>query len=476
MHRPPEGVQGARVTQLPSIKLVLKELSGRNAATTLDAGSLEKLLQRQAQVRVTCGAISPIPTSHTRPGADAARRGPVLLQGCLVSAAHFLQAGAKQLTPPVPSGSRGGRGHVDAGGTRRSRRRLPWPFAWPRTSAAAEAPGPSGSAGQGALFGRALAALCSQDGTLPQPIQDLLALLNEHGPSTEGIFRLAAGERASREIREALDSGVEVQLQSQPVLLLAVIFKDLLRKIPSKLLDVQLYEEWMSALQQTSRQERLAALREVASKLPEANLLLLRHLLSLLHNISGNVATSKMTARNLAICLGPNLLSPPQELPLDVLVQEMGKVTQLVEFLIDHHEELLGEEVAGLASKGDEEPPAPQMAPETAEVPPVALESNHQNSSSGERRCPFTAWIPRMSSAAWASSSTLRPQHHLGGGEGIVTVSFCSGRKVPPARPGARAAPSDPSQPSQEALRAHSSAPPANAHPLAHLPKWGAGL
>lgn len=91
-------------------------------------------------------------------------------------------------------------------------------------------------------------------------------------------------------------------------------------------------------------------------------------------------------------------------------------------------------------------------------------------------RCPFTAWIPRMSSAAWASSSTLRPQHHLGGGEGSVTVSFCSGWKAPPARPGARAAPSDPSQPSQEALRAHSSAPPANAHPLAHLPKWGAGL
>lgn len=180
----------------------------------------------------------------------------------------------------------------------------------------------------------------------------------------------------------------------------------------------------------------------MASKLPEANLLLLQHLLSLLQNISGNVATSKMTARNLAICLGPNLLSPPQELPLDVLVQEMEKVavfttqlqpppptpalllrgpwlpppiskavgqqlgraaprlhlpaqkrgsgwerlfepvpdtsvkpavccvqvTQLVEFLIDHHEELLGEEVAGLASHGDEEPPAPQMAPETAEV------------------------------------------------------------------------------------------------------------
>ncbi|XP_050756295.1 T-cell activation Rho GTPase-activating protein-like [Gymnogyps californianus] len=166
---------------------------------------------------------------------------------------------------------------------------------------------------QGALFGRPLAALCSQDGTLPQPIQDLLALLREHGPSTEGIFRLAAGERASRELREALDSGAEVHLESQPAHLLAVILKDFLRKIPSKLLQAELYEEWMSALHKTSRQERLAGLKEVASKLPKGNLLLLKSLLSLLQDISRNAATSRMTAGNLAVCVGPNLLSPAEE-------------------------------------------------------------------------------------------------------------------------------------------------------------------
>lgn len=58
-----------------------------------------------------------------------------------------------------------------AGGTRRRRMGLPWPFARRGTSAAAEVPGPSGSGGGGALFGRPLAALCSQDGTLPQLIQ-----------------------------------------------------------------------------------------------------------------------------------------------------------------------------------------------------------------------------------------------------------------------------------------------------------------
>ncbi|XP_054661052.1 T-cell activation Rho GTPase-activating protein-like [Grus americana] len=102
----------------------------------------------------------------------------------------------------------------------------------------------------------------------------------------------------------------------------------------------------MSALQKTSRQEKLAALREVAGKLPQANLLLLKSLLSLLQRISRNAASSRMTAGNLAICVGPNLLSPPEEqtLPLDALVQVTGQ------------------------------------------VPPVAAESQHLKSSSGERR------------------------------------------------------------------------------------------
>jgi len=66
----------------------------------------------------------------------------------------------------------------------------------------------------------------------------------------------------------------------------------------------------------------------VASKLPRANLLLLKDLLLLLQNISSNAGTSRMTATNLAICLGPNLLGPPEEhtLPLGVLMQVTGKV------------------------------------------------------------------------------------------------------------------------------------------------------
>ena len=66
----------------------------------------------------------------------------------------------------------------------------------------------------------------------------------------------------------------------------------------------------------------------VAEKLPAANLLLLKHLLRLLQHIGHNAATSKMSCSNLAICVGPNLLSPPKEdlLPLEAMLEVTEKV------------------------------------------------------------------------------------------------------------------------------------------------------
>lgn len=61
----------------------------------------------------------------------------------------------------------------------------------------------------------------------------------------------------------------------------------------------------------------------VSKKLPKGNLLVLKHLSSLLRNIT------RMTAVSLAIYVEPNLLRPAQDwmLPLDVLVEVTGMAT-----------------------------------------------------------------------------------------------------------------------------------------------------
>ncbi|XP_074669060.1 T-cell activation Rho GTPase-activating protein-like, partial [Strix aluco] len=188
-------------------------------------------------------------------------------------------------------------------------------------------PGQAGSGCSRALFGQPLAALCGEDGTLPRPIQELLAVLQQEGLSTEGIFRRAAGGTELRELREALDCGADVNLGSQPALLLAAILKDFLRSIPCKLLVTDLYEDWMAAMQKASREEKMWELRAVAEKLPAANLLLLKRLLSLLQHISHHAATSRMGCSNLAVCVGPNLLSPAHAdlLPLEAMLEVTHK-------------------------------------------------------------------------------------------------------------------------------------------------------
>ena len=123
---------------------------------------------------------------------------------------------------------------------------------------------------------------------LPLP-QELLAVLQREGPSTEGIFRRAASATAFRELREALDRRAPVDLGSQPALLLAVILKvsashlqlrellqglecseaqleplplqDFLRSIPAKLLVSHLYEDWMAAMQKSSKEEKMQELK-----------------------------------------------------------------------------------------------------------------------------------------------------------------------------------------------------------------------
>lgn len=126
--------------------------------------------------------------------------------------------------------------------------------------------------------------LLSQATALLPLLQHLLAVLQQKGPSTEGIFHRAASGTSPQELQEVLDSSADVDLRSQTALLLAVILKvntpnlqleellaalecskahleplalqDFLQSIPSKLLVINLYEDWMQAMERTSKQAK----------------------------------------------------------------------------------------------------------------------------------------------------------------------------------------------------------------------------
>ncbi|XP_062429067.1 T-cell activation Rho GTPase-activating protein-like [Rhea pennata] len=274
-----QGAPGARVTRLPSLRLLTKVVGFYGPEASLTARTVEALILAEAAAK------------------QCPRADPSAVEEALCCSAA--------------DGAKGGRKVA-----------ISWPLAWRGTSATGDCPGQLGSGPQLSLFGQPLALICGPGDALPQPVQELLDLLYERGPATEGIFRKAANEKARRELREELDRGTQVDLSSKPVHLLAVVLKDFLRNIPCKLLVADLYDNWLLALEKSSLQEKIAGLREVAGLLPPANRLLLRRLLSVLHHISESAESNRMDASNLAICVGPNMLSRDMDTTLPLAVQK----------------------------------------------------------------------------------------------------------------------------------------------------------
>uniref|UniRef100_A0A3Q1EQR0 T cell activation RhoGTPase activating protein n=3 Tax=Acanthochromis polyacanthus TaxID=80966 RepID=A0A3Q1EQR0_9TELE len=191
------------------------------------------------------------------------------------------------------------------------------------------------------LFGQPLLKICPGDCSLPKPVTDLLMLLRRRGPSTEGVFRKPCSSKHMKDVREQLNRGMEVDLESQSVVLLVGLLKSFLKELPGSLLVSELYDKWMMALDNEDTKQRALEIIKVLDYLPGPNKLLLQHLLCVLHHILENADINKMDAYNLAVCIGPTLLQL-DDTPLDEQKEKMKKATELTQYLIENCEILGG--------------------------------------------------------------------------------------------------------------------------------------
>ncbi|XP_049426750.1 rho GTPase-activating protein 20-like [Epinephelus fuscoguttatus] len=198
---------------------------------------------------------------------------------------------------------------------------------------------------RGCLFGQPLSSVCVDD-ALPKPVMDMMAFLYHEGSWTRGIFRRPAGARAVRDLRESIDSGeFQLPLTRDHIFVIAGVFKDFLRSIPGSLLCCELHEEWMDVLEEEEEEEeQVQDIKRMIRRLPKENALLLRHLLAMLHGIVGNAHENQMTSFNLSVCIAPSMLWPPGA-PCSPEVEGEGtkKVCELVKFMIEHCQQILGE-------------------------------------------------------------------------------------------------------------------------------------
>ncbi|KAM8903112.1 rho GTPase-activating protein 20-like isoform 2-T2 [Spinachia spinachia] len=272
------------------------------------------------------------------------------------------------------------------------------------------------SAPRGCLFGRPLSSVCIED-ALPKPVMDMMAFLYHEGSWTRGIFRRSAGARAVRELRDTLDAGgFELPLSRDHVFLIAGVFKDFLRSIPSSLFCCELHGEWMDVLEEEDEEEeQVQDIKRMICRLPKDNALLLRYLLALLHGIQGNAHENQMTTFNLSVCIAPSMLWPPgAPCSPEVEGEETKKVCELVKFMIEHCQQILGEDPSSLFGGPPQRRNSDEMGSGSPLEPwPYPLTDSSYDSLDNELDSPACGRRP------------ARPQTLRGSLDSVLTFSDC---------------------------------------------------
>ncbi|XP_059210125.1 rho GTPase-activating protein 36 [Centropristis striata] len=168
---------------------------------------------------------------------------------------------------------------------------------------------------------------------VPRVLERCCTHIENYGLQTVGIFRVGSSKKRVRQLLDDFDRGVDVQLDEEhSVHDVAALLKEFLRDIPDPLLTRELYPAFLHA-NLLRGADQLQYLQHLLYLLPPCSCDTLLRLLSLLHTVQSfaqdtigtndeEISGNKMTAANLAVIFGPNLLQ--KERGGDVSPHSMG--------------------------------------------------------------------------------------------------------------------------------------------------------
>ncbi|OAA82544.1 RhoGAP domain-containing protein [Akanthomyces lecanii RCEF 1005] len=179
--------------------------------------------------------------------------------------------------------------------------------------------GPAFHVGQ--VFGSSLAEAVQfhpprdADVALPSVVYRCIQYLEaKNALNEEGIFRLSGSNIVIKQIRERFNHESDINLITDEhyydIHAVASLLKLYLRELPSTILTRDLHLEFLNTTELSDRDEKVAIMAHLVQRLPEANLTLLKYLISFLIRIINNSDVNKMTVRNVGIVFSPTLNIP----------------------------------------------------------------------------------------------------------------------------------------------------------------------
>jgi hypothetical protein len=158
-------------------------------------------------------------------------------------------------------------------------------------------------------FGRPLEQVMARVGGLPAVVRRCVAHIEQHGLTTEGIYRMSGSAAKIAELKQMVDAGGDLWFSASSAIHdVTGLMKLYLRELPDGVVTSRLYPYFMSAAQCKEGGETLIAfLRAAVIALPKYNLMLLEFLMRHLARVSTCTET-KMHVNNLATVFAPSMM------------------------------------------------------------------------------------------------------------------------------------------------------------------------
>ncbi|CAF4422339.1 unnamed protein product, partial [Rotaria sp. Silwood2] len=180
---------------------------------------------------------------------------------------------------------------------------------------------------------------------LPPVIMQLLEVLYSKGPETTGIFRKVANTRSVKDCIEKIERNIPLQDDDLHPILAAGLLKHFLRTLPEPLFNSIQYDNWKKCLRLSTSIEKISfGKKSILCTLSEANHILLKGFICVLHRISENADTNGMNPFNLGLCVS-NSLFKTESTTITSGKQEADVMSSIVEFLIQNCSLLFGSDI-----------------------------------------------------------------------------------------------------------------------------------
>ncbi|XP_041641662.1 rho GTPase-activating protein 19 isoform X2 [Cheilinus undulatus] len=199
---------------------------------------------------------------------------------------------------------------------------------------------------KGVVFGSPLTESCIAQ------IYQLIEYLSKN-LHVEGLFRVPGNSVRQQTLKELLNSGADVDLDSGDFHPndVATLLKTFLGELPEPLLthrhfhahlkiaDMTLFDEHGNKTAIPNKERQIEALQLLFLLLPQANRSLLKLLLDLLYHTAKQQDKNKMSAFNLALMFAPHVLWP-RHMTAGDLKDNLKKLNNSMAFLIKHSQKL----------------------------------------------------------------------------------------------------------------------------------------